>query len=78
MSKSKMIDVTVLVAEDHKDDVKKVARDLRSKGFVLREALEAIGVLTGSVPAEDVATLSDVAGVSAVEENRTDYHPQQG
>ncbi len=42
------------VAVDHKDNVAKVARLLKGKGFVLNETLEAIGVLTGSAPATAV------------------------
>jgi len=72
----KMIDVTVMVDDEHKDSVAKVARDLKGKGFVLHESLDAIGVLTGSAPATSIPALTGVAGVSAVEENRTDYRAQ--
>lgn len=78
MSKKKMVQITVMVADEHKADMGRVARDLKKKGFVLAESLNEIGVLTGSVPAAGVTALSAVPGVSAVEENRTDYHPQPG
>jgi len=77
MGKKKMVDVSVMVDDDHKDNVAAVARGLKAKGFVLNESLEAIGVLTGSAPATSIASLSGVDGVSSVEENRTDYHVQQ-
>jgi hypothetical protein len=77
MSKKK-VDVTVMVNDDHKDKLAEVARALKVKGFVLAESLGAIGALTGSVPANALSDLSAVPGVSAVEENRTDYRTQQG
>jgi hypothetical protein len=78
MPKKKSINVTVLVDEAHKDKLAKVAKDLKGKGFVLKEALDALCVLTGSVPATSFAALSKVPGVSAVEEERTDYRTQRG
>lgn len=78
MSKKKSINVTVLVDEAHRENMTDLAKRLKDKGFVLREPLDAIGVLTGSVPAASLAALSKVTGVSAVEEERTDYRTQQG
>jgi hypothetical protein len=75
MAKQK-VGVTVLVADSHKDDMTKVATALKHKGFVLKETMEAIGVLTGSVAADAVAELSSVPGVSSVEKERSDYHTQ--
>lgn len=77
MSAGKSIDVTILVDDAHKENLQGVAGNLEKKGFVLKESLDAVGVLTGSVP-EDVSfeVLSAVPGVSAVEEERTDYTPQ--
>ncbi len=71
-----MVQITVMIDDEHKADVGRVASALKKKGFVLSETLGEIGVLTGSVPAAGVTALSAVAGVSAVEENRTDYHTQ--
>jgi hypothetical protein len=78
MPKKKSINVSVLADEAHKDNLAELANDLKDKGFVLKESLSALGVLTGSVPATSLAALSTVPGVSAVEEERTDYHTQQG
>ncbi len=71
-----MVEVTVMVDDAHKDDMSAVARKLKTEGFVLGELLEGIGVITGKVPAAAVAALSGVTGVSAVEENRSDYRTQ--
>ncbi len=76
MAKKKSINVTVLVDEAHKDNLAEVASELKDKGFVLKESLSALCVLTGSVPATSFAALSKVPGVAAVEEERTDYRTQ--
>ena len=78
MAKQKSVKVTVLVDDTHKDNLAGVAKGLKAKGFVLGESLEAIGALTGSVPAAALPALSAVPGVSAVEEERTDYRTQSG
>jgi hypothetical protein len=78
MSKKKSINVTVLVDEAHRENLTDLTKRLKDKGFVLKEPLGAIGVLIGSVPAASLASLSTVPGVSAVEEERTDYRTQQG
>ncbi len=78
MSKKKSINVTVLAHDTHKDNLAGLAKDLKDKGFVLKESLKALGVLTGSVPAKSLAALSKVPGVSAVEEEKTDYRTQDG
>ncbi len=78
MPKTKSINVTVLVDDAHKDNLAEVAKGLKGKGFVLKEALSSLCVLTGSVPATSFAALSTVPGVSAVEEERTDYRTQRG
>jgi hypothetical protein len=78
MTTKASLDVTVMVAETHKDKAKlsAVASNLKKKGFVLKESLGEIGVLLGSVPATALASLSDVPGVEAVEKERTDYRTQ--
>ena len=70
------VDVTVMVDDNRKHDLAGVARDLKTKGFVVSQSLHDIGVLTGSAPAAALAALSKVSGVSAVEKGRSDYHTQ--
>ena len=77
MAKKVPINVTVLVDETHRASLTTVADALKDKGFVLNECLEALGVLTGSIPAPALNSLSTVPGVSAVEEERTDYTTQE-
>jgi hypothetical protein len=76
MAGKKSVNVTVLVDEAHKGNLEAVADGLKDKGFVLKEALGAVGVLVGSVPAAGLAALSRVPGVSAVEQERADYRTQ--
>jgi hypothetical protein len=76
MAKTRSINITVLVEESHKNKLSQVSRELKDKGFVLKETLGEIGVLTGSVPSTALGDLSKVPGVSAVEKERTDYRPQ--
>jgi hypothetical protein len=68
--------VVVAIEEGHKHEMGKVIGKLKKKGFVLSESLEAIGVLTGSVPLDGSHDLKDVEGVKTVEDVREDYKPQ--
>jgi hypothetical protein len=76
MTKSKSVNVSILVDDSHKDNLAGLANDLKDKGFVLKDSLGAVGVLLGSVPEASLAELSTIPGVSAVEEERTDYRTQ--
>ena len=76
MATTKSINLTVMVDETHRSKLAKVSADLKAKGFVLKDTLQEIGVITGSAPAGVIADLSKVPGVSAVEEERSDYHTQ--
>lgn len=76
MAKTKSINITVLVDDMHKDNLPGVAKDLKDKGFVLNALLGEIGVITGSAPSAALAKLATVPGVSAVEQERTDYRTQ--
>ena len=76
MSKPKPINVSVLVDASQPEKLESVVKELRGKGFVLKESLEAIGVLTGSVPAASLQEIAEIPGVVSVEEDRTDYRTQ--
>jgi len=76
MTKAQTVNVSVLVDDASKSSLARVAKDLKEKGFVLKESLEEIGVLTGKVPPSSLAALSKVPGVSSVEEERSDYRTQ--
>ena len=74
MAKKSKISVSISVAAN--DDLAKVASALKTKGFVLKETMAAIGVLTGSAPEDALMDLSNVSGVLAVEKEHTDYRTQ--
>lgn len=63
-----MIDVTVLVDDDHLDAMDEMAAALQEAGLRLQSTLHTTGVITGAV--EDPATLEAVPGVAAVEAAR--------
>jgi hypothetical protein len=63
-----VIDVTVLVADDHLDAMDDVAAALQQAGLRLQSTLPATGEITGA--AEEPAALEAVPGVAAVEAAR--------
>lgn len=77
MTEKKSINVTVMIDEAHRRDIPAVAKSLAKKGFVLKETLEEIGVLSGTVDEGAISRLSGVTGVSAVEKDRDDYRTQR-
>lgn len=66
------IEISLLLDSEHKD-LDQLIQALESKGFVLKESLAAIGVLTGTAPSARMHELSAVPGVLSCEINRTDY-----
>ncbi len=63
--------VTVTVADDHLAQTAAVAEQLRAAGMNVGEVLEALGVITGWMPAEQRATIEALPGVAAVEGETT-------
>ncbi len=64
------IDVVVSVKDDHLDHLDRVVADLRAAGLHVRDRLERLGAVTGSVPAGRLDSLSAIDGVDAVEQER--------
>jgi hypothetical protein len=63
-----VIDVTVLVADDHLEAIDEVAAALREAGLRVDQALPSTGVITGSVEdATAMQSLSSIPGVATVE-----------
>jgi hypothetical protein len=75
MSDSKRVRVSVRLHDTHHGKMDTVVERMKDNGFELDKygKLEAIGVVTGSVLADHLNKLKTVEGVSAVEEERTDY-----
>ncbi len=73
MASEEMVTVTVLVDDAYKEELSEFAEGLKGRGFVLKQSLESIGVLIGTVAPGEIAGLRAHRGVLAVEEERTDY-----
>jgi hypothetical protein len=69
------IDVVVSVRDDHLDHLDRVVDDLRAAGLHVRDRLERLGTVTGSVPAGSLDSLSAIDGVDAVEQEREFHLP---
>ncbi len=75
--KNDRLNVMVLLDESPERSAKDIISSLKKLGFSLNEpALEAISVLTGSIPAAAEADILKVAGVAAVERVKDDYTVQ--
>lgn len=59
--------ITVTVDDAHARDVKGVADRLKGAGMNVDQVLDAMGNITGSVPADRRAGLQRLPGVAAVE-----------
>jgi hypothetical protein len=67
-----MVDVNVLVDDEHRSGIDDVAAELSRAGLRVGKTLPGTGVITGSVADAGVTeALRGVAGVAAVEVNRT-------
>jgi len=62
-----MPNITVTVDDEHAASVGQVAATLRGSGMQISQVLEAVGVITGSVPEDGVAELRNVHGVKSVD-----------
>ena len=64
------VSVVVSVDDDHLDSVAEVAERLRGAGMQVEEAMDSIGMVTGSVAPSRVPALAAVEGVGEVEPER--------
>jgi len=62
-----MPNITVTVDDEHADSMGQVAATLRACGMQISQVLEAVGVITGSVPEDGVAELRNIHGVKSVD-----------
>jgi hypothetical protein len=63
--------ITVSVADDAVDRIDEVVAALEHGGMSVEQVLRPIGLITGSVDTQRVQALGSVAGVAAVEPQRT-------
>ena len=74
-AKPKMQAIQVLIDDAHLSAMDAIVAQLKARGFVLVDQLDAIGVLTGRMAAQELARLREVPGVQAVEIMRDDAGP---
>lgn len=65
--KDKKVQVMISVDDEHMPEIGKVAERCRKAGLQVDEALEEVGIITGSIPEKELASLSGVKGVASVE-----------
>lgn len=70
--KEKNVQVLVSVDEKHRSQLDKVVQRCREAGLEVDQALDAVGVITGSIPHDKMPNLSGVKGVASVEHGQ-DY-----
>jgi hypothetical protein len=63
--------VTITIADDHLAQTGTIAEQLRATGMNVEQVLEAVGMVTGWVAAEQQPSIEALAGVAAVEEETT-------
>ena len=65
------VQVTVSLDEAHIGQINQVADQLRAAGLEVDQVLSTIGIVTGSIEADIMPSLSQVDGVESVEQGRT-------
>lgn len=67
MSKVK---VSIAVDDAHLGQITEVAKNLESAGLEVEQTLSIVGVINGSIEADQMNALAQIAGVKAVEPER--------
>jgi hypothetical protein len=65
------VKVSVGIQDDHIDRIGQVSDSLRSFGMDIEQTMPNIGMITGSIEAQKVDQLHQIAGVDAVELEQT-------
>jgi hypothetical protein len=65
------VDLVISVDDEHMSRFSEVVKRCEAVGMDVDQQMEEIGVVTGSIEPEKVNPLSDVEGVSHVEQSRT-------
>ena len=66
-AQEKKAQVLVSVDNEHMSQMDKVTQRCREAGLEVDQALDAVGVITGSIPESLVSNLSGIKGVQSVE-----------
>lgn len=70
--------VTITVAASRRDGVQAVAARLRAAGMEIDRVLEALGMITGTVPDERLPMLEGLDGVASVDRQEHFQLPDPG
>jgi len=70
-----MVHLSVTVDDGHLPAIDEVADALRARGMHVEQVLDALGIITGSVPDDRRPALADVEGVASVDEELTHQLP---
>jgi hypothetical protein len=60
------VNISVVVDDDHADDLDRVSARLRASGMAVDAVLEEVGIITGSARRQDLAAVQVVEGVASV------------
>ena len=72
------VQVTISINDAYIEQIDEVADHLRAAGLEVDQTLSTLGIVTGSIETDKMSSLSDVAGVESVEEDRTITLPPPG
>ena len=64
------MNISVVVDDDHADDLDRVSARLRVSGMAVDAVLEEVGIITGSARRQDLAAVQVVEGVASVTTDR--------
>jgi len=64
------VNLSVSVKEEHLPRFGDVVNELKKTGFEVEQALESLGVVTGSIESRRMSALASVSGVDHVEQSR--------
>jgi hypothetical protein len=70
-----MTQVSVTVGDGHRESLDGVVENLRASGLQVDQVLGALGIVTGSAPADTLDALRGVEGVASVDEQLTHQLP---
>lgn len=66
-----LVNVIVRLEKDRLEDIKQIASRLKDKGMDVKEELQLLGRITGTVEESNLGDLEDVPGVAKIKTERT-------
>ncbi|MEM7796038.1 MAG: ketohydroxyglutarate aldolase [Cyanobacteria bacterium P01_C01_bin.118] len=72
------VTVNITIDDAHLEQIDQITEDLKAAGLDVEQTLSTLGIVTGSIDSEKVASLSDVTGVDSVETDKKVTLPKTG